>query len=1566
MRKVLKILLRVLTALVILVLLVPVLLYLPPVQDLAVSIATREIKKSTGMTVEVGRLRITPPLDLLLSDVRVIQANADTMLTAGNLKARVALLPLINLDIDVTNVGLDSVFYQLNNPDSLMWLRARIDRADIDGADIRLKSGGITLGNAHVDGADVYLRMLPDTVPVPTDTASASADYLIKAGNIRLSRVRYRMEMLPVIDSLGCTIGDAVLRDATVDMPRKRIYGRSLTVDSVAAAYIYPVVSADAASATAADSTVTDDSEMWTVTADSLSLTGRSALYAERGHKPLPGFDPSYIAATDIDIRVDSFYNRGTSVRVPLRKFAATERCGLALLADGLFVMDDKMMRAKDFNISTLKSVLRFNAAMGTGDLTSDPTVPLTLLADARIDPTDVVRAFPDMKAMLAPVPAVTMSTDIDGTSGQLNIYSLSLNAPGLARLKGQGTVDNPFDPAKIGGDVSLEGALASLTDREFSFLPIKHTPALSLRSDIRYMPGQASGYLEVTADGGRIAADGSWTARTEDYDATLALDDFPVSDFMPELGVGRVTADLKVDGRGYNPMKSSTSIDADAVVHSIDYNRRRYSDIALDVALHAGEATGTLVSRNPGADMSADFTALISGDTVRYDLTGDLRDIDLLALGLTDSVNGGHAILDAKGYYDLATQGMDVAASVDNLYWRLPGILMNPGTPIDLTLLSDTAGTAASLRNGDLDVKFHSGAPILAFVDSLMPATDEIMHEVDSMRIDVRRLGNMLPRFALHADMGQSNIAAEFLRSSDINIGRLNATLRKDSLISMNAGASRLNIGTTRIDSVSFNALQHGDYLVYNAAMDNRPGTFDDFAHVTLRGFAGYNRASVFMNQKNIKGEKGFVIGLNASIADSVIRVHLVPRKPIIAYKTWELNDSNYISYDLADKHIHADMSLSNGPSYLRIFTEGHDSTGADEDVVVRIANVAIQDWLSINPFAPPVKGNLSADMRFRYDPPMLTGRGTMGLADLYYGRDRVGTFDLDLNLEAGQGGKLMADVGLMVDSVRTVTARGVVNDSTLASPFLLDFNMIKFPLHVANPFLPAGTATLSGTLNGNMKITGDMAHPVFDGYIDFDTAAVKVTMLGTNFRFSEEKIPVDSNVVRFSGFTIKGANENPLTIDGTVDLRSLTDIGIDLAMNARNIQIVNSSRARGGADVYGKAFLDLSGTARGSMERLSVDADLSLLEETNVTYVIPDVSDAISQQADQDMVHFVQFSDTLQTAKADSLVNTGMLLNVTADLHFNQGAVINVDLSSSGSDKAQIAPSGNLDFSMSPLNGMRMTGRLDIHSGFVRYHPPVISEVNFKFRDGSYIAFNGDVLNPVLNIHADEIRRANVTQSGQNSRLVNFDVSVAVTNTLENMSVAFDLSTDDDITVQNELSSMSPDQRANQAMNLLLYNTYTGAGTKATTAAGNPLYSFLSSQINNWAASNIRGVDLSFGIDQYDRTYNGSTSTTTSYNYRVSKSLFNDRFKIIVGGNYSTDADADENFSQNLINDISFEYMLNRSGTMYVRIFRHTGYESILEGEITQTGVGFVLKRKLNSLRDLFGLRRKTITTQ
>ncbi len=341
--------------------------------------------------------------------------------------------------------------------------------------------------------------------------------------------------------------------------------------------------------------------------------------------------------------------------------------------------------------------------------------------------------------------------------------------------------------------------------------------------------------------------------------------------------------------------------------------------------------------------------------------------------------------------------------------------------------------------------------------------------------------------------------------------------------------------------------------------------------------------------------------------------------------------------------------------------------------------------------------------------------------------------------------------------------------------------------------------------------------------------------------------------------------------------------------------------------------------------------------------------------------MVKFVNFADSANVMAADSLTNSSMAMFLDALLTIEDGTIVSVDLSSDGKNKVQLQSSGTLNYTMSPVSDGRLSGRLAINKGFVRYTPPLMSEKLFNFNEGSYVAFTGDMMNPTLNIQATDVLKANVTQEGSNSRLINFDVLLSVTGTLSDMKVAFDLSTDDDITVANELQSMSQEQRANQAMNLLLYNVYTGPGTKASSSlSGNPLFSFLESQINSWAANTIKGVDISFGINQYDKTVDGSTSQTMSYSYQVSKSLFNDRFKIVVGGNYSTDADADENFSQNLISDISFEYFLNNSRTMYVRLFRHTGYESILEGEITQTGVGFVYRRKILRLSDMFRFRK------
>ncbi len=524
-----------------------------------------------------------------------------------------------------------------------------------------------------------------------------------------------------------------------------------------------------------------------------------------------------------------------------------------------------------------------------------------------------------------------------------------------------------------------------------------------------------------------------------------------------------------------------------------------------------------------------------------------------------------------------------------------------------------------------------------------------------------------------------------------------------------------------------------------------------------------------------------------------------------------------------------------------------------------------------------------------------------------------------------------------------------------------MLDVKVDSMPLDVSNPFISDAGLKLSGHLDGNMKVTGSMSKPSFDGYVKFDSANVKVNMLGTEYALGQDRIAVDSGLVIFNKFPIKGANENPLVINGTVNMHDLTNPAVDLSFNAKNMQLVGTNRARGGAEVFGKAFVDFNATARGDMSMMKVNANVNVLRNTNVTYILTDATQTLSSRSQSNIVKFVNFADTIQVEQADSIKPIGMLLGINADLQIQPGATIQVYLSSDGKNRVSIQPQGNLDYTMDLMGAQHLTGRLSINSGFARYTPPLMSEKLFNFQEGSYVSFNGDMMNPILNIKAVDNVKANVTQSGQSSRLIYFDVELAVTGTLDEMNVKFDLSTDDDITVQNELSSMSPEQRASAAMNLLITNMYTGPGTTATSSlGGNALYSFLESQLNSWAANNIKGVDLSFGVNQYDSTVDGSTTQTTSYSYRVSKSLFDDRFKIVVGGNYTTDANNDENFSQNLINDIAFEYVLNKSGSMTLKIFRHTGYESILEGEVTQTGVGLTYKKRLSTLGQLFWFMR------
>lgn len=1523
---------------------------------------------------KLGSFRLEWPLNLEVGDVLMV-SHGDTLLRAGNLRADVEMLPLLDGTVLLNRAKLVDGRYQIGAADSASCKVIKAAEARLDRSTVKLSSMDIHVTSADLKSGFVDMWINPaDTFPASPPSESSPMNIVVD--KLTYTDLTFRLKLMPTIDTLSTTISQGSMSDARIDVLNQTVDIARFSGVKMDARYIMP----DSAQI-AACQVITgppSDSAPWTVRVAKMKIDDSHAVYTTHGLKPLPGLDLSYIEVSDISLEVDSFYNRAAAVRLPFA-VSGHERCGIDLSADGQLEIDSVGLGFKHFALDTRTGTdLRFSGYMGTENELTTPDVPLRLILDGKMSVADINTMFSDFKpyfAGLRPGSDIDAGITVGGRSGALDISRLNILVDNHITLYAHGLLKDVFDDKGMSGDLTFDGTITDVSNWTKDLLAGTGVliPSMTLGGRATFDHGNYTGDIKARTGGGDLALKGAFNGNREKYNIDLTTNSFPVNAFMPALGVGRVTGKIVASGNGFNFFKPSTAVEADIDLASVEYLKKSYSDITLTAGLEQGQASIDLNSNNPGLDAHVTAEGNLDGHNYVWNVTLDSDELDLAALGLSDTPATVTADLDLSADLTADLRNVDATLVLRNLVYSTPeSTLEIDDSKVVLNATDSVTNLVA--RNRDLYAYYSSPLPFDSVMGRVTRVENVLTAQFTNRRINIPELQQAIMPFRLNIDAGNDNALSAMLAESDIDFGHAYIETSNDTSLFLTAAVTDFRSGDLRLDTINFDIRQRGNRLEYMATVNNRPGTFDQWAHVDLDGYFETGKLGINLQQADIQGKRGFDLGTTVTFnRDSTMTLRIDPLDPMINYRKWKVNAENFIKYDFRHRHLDADVRMKSDISSIALYTEhANDTTiaahGADEDLILQLFDIQIQDWIALNPFAPPMKGNLSAGMRINWEDTYLSGNGTVALTDFVYGKEKVGDFRADIDLITGKDGLIRTTTDLWVNGEKTMTLSGALNDSTRTSPFNLDFKMIHFPLATANAFLP-GVAKLGGSLNGSMDISGDASNPILNGSLAFEDATVNVTMLGSTLSLTSDTIPVKDNIVRLSDFFIKGVNENPLNINGTVDITSLANPKINLDLTADNMQIVNTNRAPKGADVYGKAFVSLDSRVRGDLRVLNVNADLDILPGTNVTYIMADGTAAIENQANSEMVKFINFNDTAAVAAADSLVVSGTLLNLNASLNINTGTIINVDLGANVQDRVQLKGSGRLNYVSSPVGDGRLTGRYTLSGGFFKYSPPFISNLDFDISEGSYVDFSGDMTNPRLNLKAIEKMRANVSQSGQNSRLIYFDIIVSVTGTPANMDVGFNLQTDDDITVANELASMSPTQRASEAMNLLLYNTYTGGSTTATSnLTGNPLFSFLTNKFNSWLANNVRGVDISLGIDQYNQTTDGSTSTTTSYSYQVSKSLFNDRFKIVVGGNYSSDSNADENVAENLINDVSFEYYLNNERTMYIRLFRHTGYESILEGEITQTGVGFVYRKKISRISDMFiprKFRKKTIPT-
>lgn len=1558
--------LKSLLGLIIFILLIPVLLYIPFVQDFAIKIATNVVEKSTGMKVGIGEFRLKFPLDVELKDVYVVEAAGDTMVKARSLVADVRLMPLLKLDVDVNKIQLNDGYYRMLAPDSSMLMKINAGFLEIDDkSEVDIKTMHILLNKTVLrDGrVSLYMDVWKKKKDEKQDTTT-STPLFIQANDLQLENFTFGMSMLPTIDTLNLALDKVNLRDAAIDLGENIVKWNLASIDGGDITYLTPTP--EYIKTHPAPPSEPSTGPPMRIMGDSISVDNVEALYGVKGARPMPGFDVSYLQVTGVSIGMKNFYNESSTIRLPLTRLQARERCGLQIVEGrGTIGVDSIGLTLDGVNIRTPYSNISATADVPFAMMALEPKADMTANVDARIGLPDVEAFMPSLKSTLAYVPArkpLDVTLVASGSISDLLVNVLDVEMPGVVALKAEGFVRNPLEVKKMVAKIKFDGSLSdpAVADKFIGRSDLK-LPAFEIEGVAEANGLEYGADFRLLSDAGNVAADGHVALTPEIYKADVELTRLDVARFVPSIGIGHVSARIAANGRGFNPLSGTAVTDAVVNISEIEYNHRNLRDIFLGVNLsNAGDLILKASSPNPGLDFDLHGSGTIRPDDYVFDIAATMRDVNLQAIGLSDSICYGSGDIAINGIAQPGKWIYDVDLAVSAFEWHLPNQYFSIPDGLTASVKTDPTNTSLALYSQLTSLDFESPTGLENLIKAFSTVGTMVAEQIKEKSINVEEINDALPEFTLDVDASGQGLLQQLLAPSGLALDTVSVVLRKDSLINGAVNALNFSTGSMALDTLTFNLNQRGNLLDYRVHLGNRPGTLDEFHRVNLNGYIGENRVSAYLNQWNIKEEQGYKLGLTAALMDSVVTVHITPLKSIIAYLPWTFNSDNFVDLNLLTKHIEANLMASSAESSILAKTQ--IGRMGKEELNVKIENLHIQDFLNILATAPPIKGDLNTDLHITYDNSRFMGGGTISFKDFYYEKTRVGDFDLGLGASYGMDMSTDVRASLKINGDKAISAYAKLkpDDQGEVKADSIGLSLTRFPLKLANAFT-GKTMTLAGYLNGDMRMEGSFTAPLLNGAIEFDSVSMFIPMAGANLKFNNERLSVTNNVVSLKDFDIYGANNNPLVLAGYVDATKFSDISVDLSANANNFQLVGSDK-RSKGDLYGKVFLNLDATARGPLRLLDINATAALLGTTDATYQLNLEPSQFTAQSDEGVVKFVNFNDTAQIARVDTVEQSAINMRINAKVTINPGTQLEVLLSSNGTDKVVINPSANLSYNQNYMGDMTMNGTLTLGDGYVRYSIPVIGEKMFEFNPNSTITWNGPIANPTLNVTATDEVKATVTTDG-NSRLANFLVTLHATNPVDNIKVAFDLTTNDDLSLQNELQSMSADQRQTQAMNLLLYGQYMGQNTKASAAGGNMLYSFLESQLNSWAAKNIKGVDLSFGVNQYDKTTNGSTNTETSYSYQVSKSLFNNRFKIAVGGNYSTDTD-DSDIAENLISDVSVEYILKQTQItdMSVRLFRHIGYESILEGEITEMGAGFVLKRRLENLKSLFKIRWKS----
>ena len=1516
MKKPVKIALWTLLTPIALLILLTALFYFPPFQNWMVGRVAAIASEKTGMEISVERVNLAFPLDLAVDGVRVLKQNdslpqlKDTIADIKHTVVDVQLLPLLSQRVEVDELDIRSI--QFNTTDFISSARVKGHAREllVRSHGIDLKQSDVMLDRVMLDGANIDVQ-LSDTAQ--EDTTQSENLWKIRLAQLQIKKSAVTLHMPGDTLEIGAYLGDARVKDGLFDL-RQGIY-QTGRVD-----------------------------------------IGGSRVTYDNNFEPIQkGLDYNHISLSGVSLALDSLKYEDPNLLVKIRSAALKEKSGLQLThLSGTVKMDSTTLFVENMLAAMPESKINLDMSM---DLNAfDEVNPGSLKVDAKAElgKNDLMLFMQDMPAKFKtgwPHRPLIVTAKADGNLQRLNVSQLSAELPTAFKATATGYIANMLDTKNLLANLDVDIKTYNLNFATSSFLDadlqkmVRVPSGIGMRGHVSASGSTYTADVKASYGGGIVSLNGRCNVATMAYKADISARSLPLQKFLPTMGLSPFTGKIKVDGIGTDIYSRKTRLDAEAEIGSFRYGDFDLSGTTASVKVNDGKAYSNIHCINELLKGDIGLDALLDKKDVRATLTCSLDKADLYGMKLTES--------------PLTTSlcaHMDVSSDMDE-YYKLQGYVSD-------MLIRDTASVFrteelsidATTRRDSTWAKVYSGDLALDFTASggykrLMYVADNLIAELNRQiarkYISQDSIKQVFPTGHLTMHVGQDNFAYAYAARMGYAFRELNADISTSPADGLNGYAQidSLYAFDMQLDKVRLDLSTEDNVFKYKAQVKNEKDNPQYCFNALLDGSLFETGSNCNLALYDANDKLGLKLGLKAMLEPNGIRIKLADSNVVLGYRNFTANDDNYVF--MADNNrVSANMILkADDGTGLQVYSDD-ENEDALQDITLGISHLDLASIVGIVPYMPDVKGVIDGDFHVIQTEKELSVSSSVDVSKFFYEGTDMGDLSTEFVYMPQEDGGHYVDGILSHNGNEIGTIKGTYTPGETDGTLNADVDLARFPLSLANGFVPDQIVGLKGYGDGRLKMNGPLSRLDVEGEVDLDSAYLVSIPYGLEMRFDNRPVQIKGSKLLLDNFNMYANNDQPLVINGYIDFTDVSNMKATMRMKARKFLLVDAKENRK-SEAFGKAYVNFDGYMNGPLSALQIRGNLDVLGSTDVTYIMRDTP----LTTDNKLEELVKFTDFNQQEEASIVRPPIEGLYMDLNISIADGARVFCALNTTKTNYLDVMGGGDLRMIYS-ADDLRLTGRYTLKSGEMKYSLPVIPLKTFTITEGSYVEFTGEVMNPTLNITATETTKANVTTDGS-ARSVTFNCGVVITQTLNNMGLEFIISAPEDVTLNSELQAMSKEERGKLAVTMLTTGMYLNESNLSSFSMNDALNSFLQSEINTISGNALRTLDLSIGLDN---TKDAAGALHTDYTFKFAKRFWNNRIRVVIGGKVSsTQASA-----ENLFDNVAFEYRLDQSANANLRLFYDRATYDYLEGYVGQYGVGIAWKRKLQSLRELVDFRK------